>query len=88
MNRTQLIGINLLVVILAAIGVGTGWYFFNSNRDLEMKDTFGAAPMTIYRSGPFRIGVRVTPEVPVVGDNKFQLQLQDNEGKPILRFDV
>jgi membrane fusion protein, copper/silver efflux system len=88
MNKTQRIGISLLVVILAAIGVGTGWYFLKSKRDNVMTGSSDIEALSIYRSGPFHIGVRVTPEIPVVGDNKFRLQLQDNEGKPVAGAEI
>jgi len=74
---------SLLVVILAVIGIGTGGYMLKSYRDKEMAGNSIIETPAIYRSGPFQIGVRISPESPVVGDNKLLLLIRDGSGKPV-----
>jgi membrane fusion protein, copper/silver efflux system len=54
------------------------------SRDAQMASSPGMpddAP--VYRSGPFKISVAVTPEVPEVGQNKLMVKVMDAHGKPL-----
>ena len=38
---------------------------------------------TPYQSGPFKVGVAISPEKPVVGSNALRIVLHDLEGDPV-----
>ncbi|MBW3566467.1 MAG: efflux RND transporter periplasmic adaptor subunit [Proteobacteria bacterium] len=79
MKKILIIGAGGLAVLLLGIWLGSQ---FSSNNG----GSTGAvvAPDTLpYQAGPFRLGVDVEPETPVVGENRLRIALETADGEPV-----
>ena len=85
LDRPMLLPIGLLVLGLV---LGTGLGMLAGINLLTAPSSNGAmrgvsADDTPYRSGPFRFGVAVSPEKPVIGRNTLRITLGNLEGEPV-----
>ncbi len=72
---------------LFAVGAVAGWHLQSRNQNAPTaKDAPG--PQPAYRSGAFQVGVRLQPQTPKVGENRFELVLNDAGGAPVAGANV
>lgn len=70
----------LFVALTLMIVVG-GWLWSRDGGDNGGPVSLQQAPR--YESGPFIISLALTPETPVVGENRLSIRLEDSNGNPI-----
>lgn len=84
MSKHTLIGFIGLPALGLAIAIGGGWWFF-----LGAPQTAATAAAELgedavfYRSGPFRVGVGLSPFPPQVGENRLSIAVTTPAGKPV-----
>jgi len=77
----------LLYTALILVGVVTGGvigrYGFAPSSEEISRGGRTSSSSTLYRSGPFKFGITLSPEKPVVGDNSLQIVLRTLDGEPV-----
>ncbi len=72
-----------VLVVGVAIGILTGQFAIGPSSNVGVS-TGDSIPVTLpYRAGAFGFGLEISPNKPVVGDNKFTLVLRNADGKPV-----
>lgn len=78
----------LAALLIIVAGTVAGWYVIENYGGMDMRKSNTAASMDRYQSGPFVIGIRITPETPSVGKNRLTLLLEDRQGKPVSSAEI
>ncbi len=73
-------GVLLTSVMVGIIAWDTGLSPAPDNLAMAASDTQSETP---YQSGPFQLGVTISPEKPVVGANALRIVLRDRDGEPV-----
>ncbi|MGH8196307.1 MAG: efflux RND transporter periplasmic adaptor subunit [Woeseiaceae bacterium] len=71
------IGVGVIAVLLVGFWLGAR---FSDTPTVTTADSTESLP---YRAGPFRFGVELEPEAPVVGENRLRVDVRNVEGKPV-----
>ena len=71
------IGVGAVAILLVGFWLGTR---FSDRPDVTTGDSNESLP---YQAGPYRFGVDIEPDVPVVGDNRLRVEVRNPEGKPV-----
>jgi Cu(I)/Ag(I) efflux system membrane fusion protein len=83
-KKILIISVGGIAVLLLGIWLGT--QFSSPNGSATGAAT---APDTLpYQAGPFRLGVDVEPETPVIGENLLRIALKTAEGEPVEGADI
>ncbi|MES1944512.1 RND family efflux transporter MFP subunit [Salinisphaera sp. PC39] len=77
-KKVLALGLAALLVIAASI---VGWSLLRDTGGDAGSVSLAEAPT--YQSGPFRLSVTVSPETPVVGENRLGVLLEDADGNPV-----
>ncbi len=83
-KKILIISVGGVAVLLLGIWLGTQFFASNNGATGAAK----GSDTLPYRAGPFRLGVDVKPETPVVGENRLRIALQTAEGGPIESADI
>lgn len=74
-----------LLLLVAGVWLGTQ---LTGGRDAPERTAADAAAPLPYQAGPYRLDVRVTPEAPVVGENRLRIVLRDAAGEPVRQAQI
>ena len=78
-KKILIIGVGAAAVLLLGIWLGSQ-FSSNNGGPAGAADTPDTLP---YQAGPFRLGVDVEPETPVVGENLLRIALETADGEPV-----